>query len=290
MLVDLHAHFPMHVVSDVSPKTALDAMRKVRGQPTLKDKGRALVLKIASLLLNDESAYSGYRISVPQLRAGQVGVVLSVLYCPFEEMDLGEPYAARPRPEYFKALLEDFERVQDDVDARDPTVIRVVASRTELDQCLADGATALVHCVEGGFHLGDTDAEITANVATLAGRGVAYITVAHLFFRQVATNAPAIPFLPDKAYNHIFKQAAGEGLTERGRTLVRAMVANGMLVDISHMRPDSVAETFELMDEIDGARAIPVISSHAGYRFGEQTYMHDRRRSRRSPSAMASSA
>ena len=31
----------------------------------------------------------------------------------------------------------------------------------------------------------------------LAAHGVAYITVAHLFWRGVATNAPAIPFLPD---------------------------------------------------------------------------------------------
>ena len=74
----------------------------------------------------------------------------------------------------------------------------------------------------------------------------------------------------------MFSQKAGEGLTARGRTLVRAMVDNGVLVDISHMHPDSVTETFVLLDEIDRERTIPVISSHAGYRFGKQTYMHDR--------------
>src|SRR5215207_8598272 len=41
------------------------------------------------------------------------------------------------------------------------------------------------------------------------------------------------------------------------------------------MRPDAVAETFALLDELDRDRTVPVISSHAGYRFGGQEYMHD---------------
>jgi microsomal dipeptidase-like Zn-dependent dipeptidase len=101
------------------------------------------------------------------------------------------------------------------------------------------------------------------------------VTVAHLFFRQVATNANALPFLPDWLYDVVFPQAKGEGLTARGAAVVRALVRNGILVDLSHMRPDGVAETFRLLDDIDPAGQVPVISSHAGYRFGSQEYMHD---------------
>jgi microsomal dipeptidase-like Zn-dependent dipeptidase len=41
------------------------------------------------------------------------------------------------------------------------------------------------------------------------------------------------------------------------------------------MRPDAAAETFMLLDELDPDGTVPVISSHAGYRFGGQEYMHD---------------
>jgi microsomal dipeptidase-like Zn-dependent dipeptidase len=129
--------------------------------------------------------------------------------------------------------------------------------------------------VEGGFHLGDDEDEIAENVRTLAGRGVAYLTLAHLFFRQVATNAPALPFLADRLYGIVFPQPRGEGLTGRGVAAIRAMVEHGVIVDISHMTPAAVDETFRLLDELDPDRTVPVISSHAGYRVGGQTYMHD---------------
>src|SRR4029450_13739183 len=127
----------------------------------------------------------------------------SVLYRPFEEMDLQKPYMAPPASGYFAKLIGDLERVEEEVAGHAPSVIRLVHDRAELDRCLADGATALVHCVEGGYHLGDEPEEIEANVGELARRGVAYVTVAHLFFRQVATNSPALPFLPDAAYRLI---------------------------------------------------------------------------------------
>ena len=53
------------------------------------------------------------------------------------------------------------------------------------------------------------------------------------------------------------------------------MVANRVLVDISHMRPNAVAQTFGLLNQLDPHGEVPVISSHAGYRFGKQQYMHD---------------
>jgi microsomal dipeptidase-like Zn-dependent dipeptidase len=101
------------------------------------------------------------------------------------------------------------------------------------------------------------------------------VTVAHLFYRRVAANANAIPFLPDPIYNAVFPQARDLGLQERGRAAVRAMVANNVIVDLSHMRPDAVTQTLALLDELDPTHEVPVISSHAGFRFGGQDYMHD---------------
>ncbi|MEA2154748.1 MAG: rane dipeptidase, partial [Solirubrobacteraceae bacterium] len=116
--------------------------------------------------------------------------------------------------------------------------------------------------------------------AELARRGVAYITLAHLFYRGIATNAPALPFLPDALYNRIFCQPR-KGLTHLGRAAVRAMYEQRILVDVSHMRADALSETFALLDELDREHDadpanFPVIASHAGYRFGNQAYMLDR--------------
>lgn len=275
MIADLHAHYPMHVVAQDDPRGTIDRMRTARGRPRIRDKLRALLLALLSRLINNRTWWSGFRVTAPLIRQGSARVVLSVLYRPFDEMDLSKDYAAPPASGYFDALLKDIERVEDDIARKDPAEIRLVHDRAELDQCIADGATAMVHCVEGGFHLGDKDDEIARNVRTLADRGVAYLTLAHLFFRQVATNAPALPFLPDWLYNVVFPQRRSEGLTTRGRAAVRAMVEHGVIVDISHMAPAAVEDTFRLLDEIDPGRTVPVISSHAGYRFGRQEYMHD---------------
>ena len=134
-----------------------------------------------------------------------------------------------------------------------------------------------VHCIEGGFHLGATPEEVTANVHELADRGVLYITLAHLFWRRVATNAPALPFLPDAIYNLVFPQDKDAALSELGEAAVKAMYERKVLVDISHMRDDAIDETFALIEALDkqtgrDPRAYPVIASHSGYRFGGQKY------------------
>jgi microsomal dipeptidase-like Zn-dependent dipeptidase len=275
VIADLHAHYPMHVVTDVEPGTAVARMTRVGERPSLADRVRAGVLKAASVVASDRDWWSGYRISVPELRRGNVAIALSVLYRPFEEMDLGVRYGSPPRRDYFPALIQDLELVERAVARSDCAQIRIAHDRDELEHALADGATALVHCVEGGFHLGPSVEEVERNVAELARRGVAYVTLAHLFFRQVATNTPAIPFLPDAVYRRLFPQPEREGLTELGRAAVRAMVRERVLVDVSHMRADALAATFALLDEEDPERELPVIASHAGYRFRKQAYMLD---------------
>ena len=64
MIVDLHAHYPMHVLGDVTPKTAYDEIRKIRGRSglSLKERMQALVVWGASLFFNDRDLSSGYRI------------------------------------------------------------------------------------------------------------------------------------------------------------------------------------------------------------------------------------
>ncbi len=275
MWADWHAHYPMHVISDVDPGSMAERMRTIRGRHTLRERFQAFVIWVAMKLGSDATLSSGHRISIEKMVEGNVGLALSVLLRPFEEVDFSKPYAAPPGPDYFGLLLEDLDTVEKEVAGHPDSTIRIVANPEQLDACLGDGAIALVHAVEGGFHLGFSDAEIAENCTTLGEKGVGYVTVAHLFFRQVATNAPAFPFLPDWLYRLIFPQRGPDRLTPRGEAVVRGLVRNRILVDLSHMDPPGIREVFALLDELDPEAKVPVVSTHAGYRFGKQQYMCD---------------
>lgn len=260
----------MHLV----PGARGDVFRQIlssRGRGRMRDAFRALLVTAASRLGNYESFHSGPRSTVPGMRAAEVGVGLSVLYLPFDEFDLGPRYPGLPSPDYFPRLVRQLELVDRDIAGNFSGDAVIARSPAEMDAALAAGRLAILHCVEGGFHLGATPADVERAVCELASRGVAYITIAHLVYRLVATNSNAIPFLPDFAYNLLFPQPQ-IGLTELGRTAVTAMVEQGILIDLSHMSERAYADTFSLLDRLDPDRRVPLLASHVGYRFGRQDY------------------
>jgi microsomal dipeptidase-like Zn-dependent dipeptidase len=275
MLVDLHAHYPMRVIEDVAPDTAYRRMRRIRGHRAWRDRLRALVLRIASMLASNPTFDGDYRVTVRGLRDGGVGVAMSVITRPFDEVALGSRYPSAPEAGFFGGLLGDIDAVEREVATHDPALIRIVHDRAQLETALQDGATALVHAVEGGFSLGRDPDAVAANVAELARRGVAYVTLAHLLYKHVATNANALPFLSESAYDMVFPQPGAVGLTPRGLAALTAMVEHRVLVDIAHMRQPALSQTFAELDRLDPGRTLPVLATHAGYRFGTQKYMLD---------------
>jgi microsomal dipeptidase-like Zn-dependent dipeptidase len=219
-----------------------------------------------------------WRVSLERLRHGNVRFVLSVLYQPFAELDFGKWPEGRPEDGYFGALTDQLEAVERELTKLDPKgeLHRIIGSDADLKAARESGQTAFMHCVEGGFHLGDNTTDVRRNVGVLAGAGVAYITLAHLFFRQMAKNANALPFLKDWMYRLLFWQW-GPDVTKLGRAAIEEMYERRIPIDISHMREDAVAKTFELIEELDrdSGRAptdYPVIATHAAFRFGDQHY------------------
>src|SRR4051812_3724653 len=260
MIADLHCHYAMHLLESREQPRLRHSLRRGIGT---RDRVRALVMWVANRLANFRKWSTGPRVTLGGLEQGGVGLVLSVLYAPFEEMDLSLPYGAPPQPSYPRGLVAQLQRVEDDLRAQDPDGTRHVIVRRAAD--LDDGRIAFAHCIEGGFHLGATADEVDEQVTLLARRGVVYITLAHLFWRRVATNSPALPFLTDPWYDRLFPQPAGEGLTGLGIAAVRAMARENVLVDVAHMRADAITEALDLLDEL--APGFPVIASHAGVRF-----------------------
>jgi microsomal dipeptidase-like Zn-dependent dipeptidase len=263
MIVDLHAHFPMHLL----PPEQRNTHQAVLEWPA--SRWRSMVLQVLSKLFNYEGPGNTPGVRVDLMQKGDVGAALSVLYAPFDEMDLGEKYGAPPRSHYTKSIRDQIDLVEQAVQA-DAQNAGMARNPQQLKQVIDSGRIAFVHCVEGGFALGASEAEVAANVKELAERGVAYVTLAHLFYRGVAQNAPALPFLPDWLYKLVFPQKGETGLTPLGVAAVRAMVEHRVLVDVTHMNDLAVEHTFQVLDET-GAKP-PLIASHIACRLGKAGY------------------
>jgi microsomal dipeptidase-like Zn-dependent dipeptidase len=274
-IADLHLHYPMHLLADAAPNSK---HRKLCGRPmTWLDRRRAFAMGLFGRAIDFERWSKAWRVSFDGLTAARTGLVLSVLYDPATEF-LVRPFAHRPRRASFNTLICQLDCVEADLRHRNEA--RVVRSVADLDRALTGKQMAIAHCVEGGFHLGPDPCLVDDHVRELADRGIVYITLAHLFPRGVAADAPAIPMLSDAWYNRLFDGGGDEGLTALGRAAVRAMYKHHVLIDVAHMRADALAQTFDLLDELDkdshaDPTGFPVIATHAGHRFGKQAYMLD---------------
>lgn len=274
-VVDLHAHYAMHLLPDAAGDPLSLLTRGAAGD-RWRDRANAALVRLASRVANYESTSAGPGVTVPRMLEGGVAVCCSALYSPFDEWDLtkwrrGEP----PDATYFPTLQRQMDVVEQSIREQHAAEATVARTLADLEAALDAGRLALVHSVEGGFHVGESAAAIDRNTTTLAERGVATLTVAHLIFRGIATNAAALPFLTDGLYHALFRQPKGTGLTELGDALVRAMVRERITVDITHMSRASLHDTFALLDELDPARGVPVIASHIACRFGRLEYNLD---------------
>jgi microsomal dipeptidase-like Zn-dependent dipeptidase len=266
MIADLHCHYPMHLLpGDRHPHgPSAGWLRRMRGEFEADAEG------MLARVLNNPGWGARWRVDLDGLEQGGVGIVCSVLYWPPAEFDFDRSYGSAPEPGYFDDIKHQLLRVEEDLRKLDPRGERHLVAKQVAD-LQDEQRVVFVHCIEGGFHLGPDEDAIDANVRWLAEHGVAYITLAHLFFRGVATNAPAIPALSDAEYNSVFHQDPGVGLTSLGKAAVRAMYRHKVLVDVSHMRQDALDDTFALIEKLDrdsqaDPHDFPVIATHVGMR------------------------
>jgi microsomal dipeptidase-like Zn-dependent dipeptidase len=202
-LLDLHTHFPMH--TRFPPAFT-------QGPPPA---GKELEFWVANQLLNYQGGKP--RVTLTELLAGADGGIGSVLYDPDDEFFHDDS----PVPGAFANLLAQMKNVEDAVQGK----VTVVRNPTQLADCLRDDQRFLFHCVEGAFALGGDP----ANADILAARGVAYVILAHLFFRGVATCQNALPFVPDQVYESLLnpQQSKTVGLTDLGVAIVDRLLTNG---------------------------------------------------------------
>lgn len=240
--LDLHAHFPMHMALPTMP-------RDVGG-----DAARSVLFRLANLFFNNN--WGRFRVTPETIREGAIAAFGSVLYDPADEFRLGHDSP----PDAFTHILAQIDAVEQAVE--DNAGLEIAHNVAELEACLLKERSVAFHCMEGAVGLsGDP-----GHVSELARHGIAYLIVAHLFFKGAATCANAIPFLTDAQFASINNQPAGVGLTDHGRDVVKECFRNGIIVDLTHCTDLAVDDIFELHASSGEFRDTPIISSHNSVR------------------------
>ena len=132
--------------------------------------------------------------------------------------------------------------------AQYPGRAELATSPDQVERIARTGKRAIMIGVENGYPIG-TD---LANVAKFYGLGARYVTLSHNGHNQVCDSCVPSAKLGDAEREH-------GGLSEFGREVVAEMNRLGMMIDVSHVAPESFRDVIE-------ASKAPIIASHSGCR------------------------
>ena len=167
---------------------------------------------------------------IARLRKGGVGAQFWSVYIP---ADLAGPQAVR-------TVMEQIDVVHR-LAARHPDVFEVATSPQEVYRIHREGKIASLIGMEGGHSIDNS----LAVLRLLYGAGARYMTITHsknVDWADSATDAP----------KH-------GGLTKFGEEVIREMNRLGMLIDLSHVSPDTMKDAMAVSEA-------PVIFSHSSAR------------------------
>ena len=169
---------------------------------------------------------------LPRLRAGGVGAQFWSVYVPARADPGGRGFAAQQ--------LEQIDLARRMI-ARHPADLALCRTADEVEAAMAAGRVASLLGMEGGHVLENS----LGALRMFRELGAAYLTLTHtatIDWADAATDAPR-----------------SGGLSPFGRTVVREMNRLGMLVDLSHVSPDTMRDALD-------TSAAPVIFSHSSAR------------------------
>ena len=168
----------------------------------------------------------------PRARAGGLDVAFMSIYTSPGEDTAGKAWqVANTQIDAIEALI-----------ARHPDKFALLRSPGDVQRLGAGGRVLLALGMENGAPIGDDLAQLTAFHA----RGVRYITLAHSQNNRIS----------DSSYDLTRRW---NGLSPFGEQVVAEMNRLGIMVDVSHLSDDAVADVLRLTD-------VPVIASHSGMR------------------------
>ncbi len=171
-----------------------------------------------------------FHTDLERLAAGGVGVQWWSVYVPSD----------RPEDEALRTTIEQVHLVHRMV-ARHPDRLVLARNADEVEKALADRKIASLIGAEGGHSIGGSLSGLWA----LHALGVRYLTLTHndnTAWADAATDEPRT-----------------NGLSEFGREVVRRMNELGVIVDLSHVSPATMAAALETTSK-------PVMFSHSSAR------------------------
>jgi len=180
--------------------------------------------------VNLAAPVAGLHTDLPRLAAGGVGAQFWSVYVPASFAGDGAVTAVLEQIDLARLMI-----------ARYPEALELALTAADVDRIFAAGRVASLLGAEGGHAIAGS----LGVLRMLYALGVRYLTLTHnanVGWADSATDEPA----------------AG-GLTGFGRDVVREMQRIGMLVDLSHVSPDTMRDTLDVA-------AAPVIFSHSSAR------------------------
>jgi len=180
--------------------------------------------------LNLAAPVEGTHTDLPRLAAGRVGAQFWSVYVPSTLAGDGAVAAVLEQIDLTRRLI-----------ARYPQALGLALTADDVERVFASGRVASLLGAEGGHAIAGS----LGVLRMLYALGVRYMTLTHnanVGWADSATDEP---------------QAGG--LTDFGRDVVREMQRIGMLVDLSHVSPDTMRATLD-------AAGAPVIFSHSSAR------------------------
>jgi membrane dipeptidase len=171
---------------------------------------------------------AGLDTDIPRLRLGRVGGQFWSVWVP----------ADLPEPDAVHQALEQLDIVHGFIE-RYPDTFGLATTADEVDSVFASGRIASLLGLEGGSMIGSS----MSLLRNAYSRGIRYMTLTHWRTTRWADSATDAP-------RH-------GGLTTFGREVVREMNRLGMLVDLSHVAPTTMAAALDVSEA-------PVVFSHSG--------------------------
>lgn len=168
---------------------------------------------------------------IPRLRQGGLGAQFWSVYVSAEDLE---------GPEAVVAVLEQIDVVHRLV-ARHPDTFELATTAADVERIHKAGRIASLIGMEGGHSIDNS----LGTLRTLHAAGARYMTLTHSKNTDWADSATDAP--------------AHGGLTRFGEEVVREMNRLGMLVDLSHVSPETMKEAIAVSEA-------PVIFSHSSAR------------------------
>jgi microsomal dipeptidase-like Zn-dependent dipeptidase len=149
--------------------------------------------------------------------------------------------------------------------------VTVARNLQEFETANDEQKTIILHCLEGGHHLGrnlTTEQDYITNLESFKKMGVCLITIAHFFQNAICDSAGGIPPSTAKLIGYAKPSSGSNGLTYVGKLAVEWCQEHGMIIDLVHSTVEARNQVYEIIDDrkAAGLTTRPVIFSHSGIR------------------------